>query len=134
MIFLFRMSWSIERRQPERFRALESFLGRGGAWVVAQFIVMTAWLLLTPKGHKLADSALERVAAAVLLSAGAAAGVSGALVLGESLTLFPKPPAQAQLVRRGIYAIMRHPIYAGLIALSFGWASCGEAAGAWHWP
>jgi protein-S-isoprenylcysteine O-methyltransferase Ste14 len=41
---------------------------------------------------------------------------------GKSLTPFPKPPAQAQLVRRGIYSIMRHPIYAGLIALSFGWA------------
>ena len=116
------MSWSIERRQPDRPRALESFSGRGGAWVVAQFIVMTAWLVLTPKGHKLTDSALGRVAATVLLSAGAAAGVSGALVLGKSLTPFPKPPAQAQLVRRGIYSIMRHPIYAGLIALSFGWA------------
>ena len=122
MIFLFRMSWSIARRQPDQPRVLESFSGRGGAWVVAQLIVMTAWLVLTPKGHKLTDSALGRVAAAVLLSAGAVAGVSGALVLGTSLTPFPKPPAQAQLVRRGIYSIMRHPIYAGLIALSFGWA------------
>ena len=52
------------------------------------------------------------------------------LVLGESLTPFPKPPAQTQFVRRGIYAIMRHPIYAGLIALSFGWAYLWEAAGA----
>ena len=109
------MSWSIERRQPDRPHALESFSGRGGAWVVAQFIVMTAWLVLTPKGHKLTDSALGRVAAAV-------AGVSGSLLLGKSLTPFPKPPAQAQLVRCGIYSIVRHPIYAGLIALSFGWA------------
>jgi hypothetical protein len=63
LIFLFRMSWSIERRQPDRPLALESFSGRGGAWVVVQFIVMTAWLVLTPKGHKLTDSALGRVAA-----------------------------------------------------------------------
>src|SRR3984957_20220610 len=83
---------------------------------------MAAWLVPTPKGHKLTDSALGRVAAAVLLSVGAAAGVSGALVLGKSLTPFPKPPAQAELVRRRIYSIMRHPIYTGLIALSFGWA------------
>ena len=116
------MSCSIERRQPDRPRALESFWGKGGAWVGAQFVVMTAWLVLTPKGCKLTDSTLGRVAAAVLLSAGAAAGVSGALVLGKNLTPFPKPPAQAQLVRRGIYSIMRHPIYTGLIALSFGWA------------
>ena len=90
--------------------------------MVAQFIVMTAWLVLTPKGHKLTDSALGRVAAAVLLSAGAAAGVCGALALGKSLTPFPKPPAQSQLVRRRIYSIVRHPIYSGLVALSFGWA------------
>ena len=115
------MSCSIER-QPDRPRALESFLGRGGAWVGAQFIAMAAWLVPTPKGHKLTDSALGRVAAAVLLNVGAAAGVSGALVLGKSLTPFPKPPAQAELVRRRIYSIMRHPIYTGLIALSFGWA------------
>jgi len=117
------MSWSIERRRPDQPRVLESFSGRGGAWVVAQLIVMTAWLVLTPKGHKLTDSALGRFAAAVLLSGGAVAGVSGGLVLGKSLTPFPKPLAQAQLVRRGIYSIMRHPIYAGLIALSFGWAN-----------
>ena len=97
-------------------------MGRGGAWVGAQFIVMTAWLVFTSKGHKLTGSTLGRVAAAALLSAGAAAGVSGALVLGKSLTPFPKPPAQGQLVRRGIYSIVRHPIYTGLIALSFGWA------------
>jgi protein-S-isoprenylcysteine O-methyltransferase Ste14 len=57
-----------------------------------------------------------------LLTPGAALGVSGALVLGKGLTPFPKPPAQAQLVRHGIYATIRHPLYAGLIALSFGWA------------
>jgi len=42
--------------------------------------------------------------------------------LGEGLTPFPKPPAQAQLVRRGVYAMVRHPVYAGLMALSLGWA------------
>ncbi len=111
-----------ERRQPGRRDLLEWFLERGGSWVVAQFIVMTAWIVLTPKGHKLTDSPLGRAVAAVLLSAGAATGVSGALVLGKSLTPFPKPPVEARLVRRGIYSIMRHPIYTGLIALSFGWA------------
>ncbi len=116
------MSWSIERRQPDRPRPFELFLGRGGACVVSQFIVMTAWLVLTPKGHKLTKSALGRVTATLLLSAGVAAGVSGALVLGKSLSPFPKPPPQAQLVRRSIYSIIRHPIYTGLIALSFGWA------------
>src|SRR5260370_18826581 len=89
------MSWSIERRQPDLPRALESFLGRGGAWVVAQFIVMTAWLVLTPKGHKVTDSTLGRVAAAVLLSAGAAADVSGCAGVGR------KPDSVSEAARAG---------------------------------
>jgi protein-S-isoprenylcysteine O-methyltransferase Ste14 len=97
-------------------------LGRGGAFVVAQFIVMMTWLLLTPRGHKVTASAVGRAAASVLLSVGAAAGISGALALGKSLTPFPKPQTQTQLVRRGIYSVVRHPIYTGLIALSLGWA------------
>jgi hypothetical protein len=54
--------------------------------------------------------------------AGAAAIGSGAWVLDKSLTPFPKPPEQARLVWHGIYALMRHPVYAGLITLSLGWA------------
>jgi protein-S-isoprenylcysteine O-methyltransferase Ste14 len=90
--------------------------------VVAQFTVVTGWLVLTPKGHKPAGSAFARLVATVLLSAGAAAIVSGMWVLDKSLTPFPKPPGQASLVRHGIYALMRHPVYAGLIAVSLGWA------------
>jgi protein-S-isoprenylcysteine O-methyltransferase Ste14 len=120
--FPFHMPWGVEDRRPDRPRSSERFLGRGGGWVVAQSIVVACWLLLTPKGNKMTGSALARAFAAVLLTAGAALGVSGALVLGKSLTPFPKPPAQAQLVRHGIYATIRHPLYAGLIALSFGWA------------
>ena len=90
--------------------------------MVAQSIVVTGWLVLTPKGHKLASSAFTRLVAAALLGAGAAAIVSGMWVLGKSLTPFPRQPEQAQLVRHGIYALMRHPVYAGLIAFSLGWA------------
>jgi protein-S-isoprenylcysteine O-methyltransferase Ste14 len=109
----------------------KSFFGKGGGWVVAQFLVMTGWITLTPKGHKLTDSALGRVVAATLMSVGAAAAVSGSIMLGKSLSPFPKPPADARLIRRGAYAVVRHPIYAGLIALSLGWACLwGSARGA----
>ena len=90
--------------------------------MVAQSIVVTGWLVLTPKGHKPAGSAFARLVATVLLSAGAAAIASGMWVRDKSLTPFPKPPEQARLVRHGIYALVRHPVYAGLIALSLGWA------------
>jgi protein-S-isoprenylcysteine O-methyltransferase Ste14 len=117
------MVWNLEhRRPPGSLGGSESFWSRGGVWVVAQFIVVTGWLALTPKGQKLAGSAFARLVAGVLLSAGAAALVTSMWVLDKSLTPFPKPPEQARLVRQGIYALMRHPVYAGLIALSLGWA------------
>jgi hypothetical protein len=75
-----------------RSRASESFFGNGGGWVVAQFLIMTSWVALTPKGHKLTDSALGRATAGVLVSVGAAAVVSGSIMLGKSLSPFPKPP------------------------------------------
>ncbi len=56
---------------------------------------MTAWLVLTPKGHKLTDSTLGRVAAAVLLSAGAAADVSGCAGVGR------KPDSVSEAARAG---------------------------------
>ena len=85
---------------------LESFSERGGALVVAQLIVMTAWLVFTPKGHKLTDSALGRVAAAVLLGGRAVAGVSGALVLGKNIcynsrSTFPRLRLTRQTVETG---------------------------------
>ena len=85
-------------------------------------MVMTGWLVLTPKGHRLTDSAFARLVAAALLSAGAFMALSGALALGKSLTPFPKPRVQARLIRHGAYGLVRHPIYAGLMALSLGWA------------
>jgi hypothetical protein len=66
-----------DRRKADCSRASESFFGKGGGWVAAQFLVMMSWVALTPKGRKLTDSTLGRVAAAALMSAGAAAALSG---------------------------------------------------------
>jgi protein-S-isoprenylcysteine O-methyltransferase Ste14 len=117
-----------DKRQTD---CCDSFFEKGGGWVVAQFLVMTSWVALTPRGRKLTDSTLGRVAAAALMSAGAAAAPSGSIMLGKSLSPFPKPSPPARLIRRGAYAVVRHPVYAGLIALSLGWACLwGSARGA----
>ena len=49
--------------------------------------------------------------------------VRGFRELGPNLTPVPRPLAEGTLVRSGIYAEVRHPIYAGLILASVGWAS-----------
>jgi protein-S-isoprenylcysteine O-methyltransferase Ste14 len=64
------------------------------------------------------------VSGLVLLVAGAALGIAGALSLGRNRTIFPEPLARGQLVRSGIYTHVRHPLYASVMLLSFAWALC----------
>ena len=52
---------------------------------------------------------LGLVVAAVGLSLMVWAGVT----MGRSLSPFPVPPREAELVERGPYRLLRHPIYAG---------------------
>jgi protein-S-isoprenylcysteine O-methyltransferase Ste14 len=42
--------------------------------------------------------------------------------LGANLTAVPAPLQDARLVETGIYLLVRHPIYAGVILLAVGWA------------
>jgi protein-S-isoprenylcysteine O-methyltransferase Ste14 len=43
--------------------------------------------------------------------------------LGPSMTPLPRPRTDGRLVESGIYARLRHPIYAGLILGSLGWSA-----------
>jgi protein-S-isoprenylcysteine O-methyltransferase Ste14 len=108
-----------------------SFFKKGGGWVLAQFSIMAAWLVLTPIGHTVTSSPWLWIPAISLIGSGAAAGIAGTLVLGRNRTPFPKPRTDSHLVQTGIYALVRHPLYASLIALSLGWASLwGSGLGA----
>jgi protein-S-isoprenylcysteine O-methyltransferase Ste14 len=57
----------------------------------------------------------------LLMSAGALLAGWALLHLGANLTPMPRPRSDAQLVASGAYALVRHPIYGGIIALGFGW-------------
>lgn len=49
--------------------------------------------------------------------------VRGFVDLGPSMTPLPRPRADGRLIESGIYASLRHPIYAGLIVGSLGWSA-----------
>lgn len=57
-----------------------------------------------------------------LMLAGAALAIGGVLRLGSNLTPLPYPRDCSSLVESGAYAIVRHPIYSGLILGALGWA------------
>jgi protein-S-isoprenylcysteine O-methyltransferase Ste14 len=65
---------------------------------------------------------IARVAGAVLALCGGGLFLASVLRLGPALTPLPRPRPGAALVRTGPYRIVRHPIYAGGIAISYGWA------------
>jgi protein-S-isoprenylcysteine O-methyltransferase Ste14 len=69
---------------------------------------------------------LEQVVLAVgiaELAIGAWAMFSAFRELGPNLTPLPRPSETSSLVRTGIYARIRHPIYAGLTLAGIGWAT-----------
>ena len=42
-------------------------------------------------------------------------------VLTHMGSIFPEPQPRARLVRTGVYAVVRHPLYTSVILLSFAW-------------
>lgn len=104
----------------------QTFRARGGGWVLAQLPVLMA-LVVTPMktgtGGALWPAAHPlQIAGMLAVCAGVALGLAGALTLGRALSPFPRPPAGAPLKQRGVYAWVRHPMYAGILLAALGWS------------
>ena len=107
----------------------DSFVQRGGWWVVGQLLLLFAIAILgitcraTPKSFPLFLFGL------VFLVASATCGITGLMSLGRNLTPFPKPSNESQLVQHGIYGLMRHPLYTAVICAAMGWSLIWQS-----WP
>jgi protein-S-isoprenylcysteine O-methyltransferase Ste14 len=102
--------------------------GTRGEWLVATQLVLIAVVFLGPRtlpGLPLWPAPLARISictGAALASAGGCLLLAGLLRLGSNLTPLPYPKPHATLVQTGPYRLVRHPMYAGGIALAYGWA------------
>jgi protein-S-isoprenylcysteine O-methyltransferase Ste14 len=102
--------------------------GTRGEWYVAAQFALFALVLFGP--HTRAElptwtpfwTSLASGAAAVLGATGLLSCAAGAAQLGTHLTPLPHPTDDATLVETGIFRLVRHPIYSGVIALAFAWA------------
>jgi protein-S-isoprenylcysteine O-methyltransferase Ste14 len=96
----------------------------GEGWFAGQmvvFLVIFAAASLGPEwggGARSVTTALGMVLAAL----GGLLVLRGFLDLRENLTPFPRPLEGGRLVDSGSYALVRHPIYGGLVIGSAGWA------------
>ena len=99
---------------------------RGEGWVLLQLVLLAlafvaglAGLAAPSWGEPLRlGTALVGIA---LIAGGALLAIRGIRDLGGNLTALPHPKADARLVEDGIYRMVRHPIYGGVMLSAAGW-------------
>jgi protein-S-isoprenylcysteine O-methyltransferase Ste14 len=93
------------------------------AWVfvLVQFALLVLILFL-PSGDTWTAPTWLATMAQWLQWVGAAVLVIGVINLGRSLTPLPSPIAHGELRTGGLYRLVRHPIYTGIMALVIGTA------------
>lgn len=92
------------------------------AFVLVQFGLLAAILLLPSGDAWSLSTGLARAARWTGLT-GMAVLVLGLVGLGRSLTALPTPVPHGELRTGGLYRFVRHPIYTGVLALSYGAAA-----------
>lgn len=101
------------------------------AWglVGAQFVLLIA-LAVAPRGDLWVRTVVVVGIALALVGAGVVVGVAAGITLGRALTPSPIPREGSQLVTAGVYRLVRHPLYSGLVLLGAGLFIIG--ASWWH--
>ena len=97
---------------------------RGEGWVLLQGILVVAVVVAGFLGSAWPRSwrpGLEIASTSVTLG-GAALLAGGIWSLGNAFTPFPRPVSGASLRDRGVYTLVRHPVYGGVLLLGLGWA------------
>jgi protein-S-isoprenylcysteine O-methyltransferase Ste14 len=92
-------------------------LEKGKKLVFLQFALIIV-VALFPDNNKV-DPRLS-IVGTVMLAIGLAVLFAGFMGLGKSLTANPVPNQDGVLVTKGIYSIVRHPIYVGLLGITLG--------------
>jgi protein-S-isoprenylcysteine O-methyltransferase Ste14 len=95
---------------------------RGEWWVVGQGILLAALGLAPASRPWSIPRTPNTVLGGVLAILGLGLAAWAVAALGSSLTPLPVPKRRAVLVDSGPYALVRHPIYGGLILTGVGWA------------
>lgn len=69
-----------------------------------------------------------RLVGGVLAALGAVLGVWAARTMGRSLSPFPRPRADGELIDDGPFRLARHPIYGGVLVFFVGYALATSVA------
>ena len=106
--------------------------GTRGEWYVVGQALLCALIIFGPRTLGgwppwLFPSGLAvDVAGVALLAGGGCVSFIALRSLGAGLTALPHPNEKAELRESGLYRLVRHPIYFGVLLAGFGWALVGH--------
>jgi len=93
----------------------------GYSWVLIQALLLALYGLALAFGAS-ASWGVWRWLGALLALLGAWVGLAALRMHGRKLTPLPEPNPALGLQRTGVYAVIRHPMYTGLLLSAFGLA------------
>jgi len=102
-----------------------SFSERGGWWVLAQLALFALYvfaLVGTPGLTEGVALGYARITGVAMVVIAVVIGGWSMVILGRDLSIFPHPVDEAQLVDRGPYRLVRHPVYFAVILGALGLA------------
>jgi protein-S-isoprenylcysteine O-methyltransferase Ste14 len=107
-----------------RVSSLPSLGPRGEGWVLIQIVLF--WLVIATgvgfAGAWTREARSVTTVVGVLVGlAGLALALKGLVDLRGALTPLPRPRDDAELVETGVYGLVRHPVYGGLVIAAVGW-------------
>jgi protein-S-isoprenylcysteine O-methyltransferase Ste14 len=89
--------------------------------LLAGFTILPVYQLPGLKIESTQLLALTWSVASILGLGGLILIIKGLIDLGKNLTPLPYPIENGELIQTGIYGIVRHPLYSGLILVALGW-------------
>jgi protein-S-isoprenylcysteine O-methyltransferase Ste14 len=95
---------------------------RGEGWVAVQAVLFVLYVLAPHLGTDWPYGNFWSIIALPFVIAGLIMIVSGSFLLGRFLTALPYPVEGGNLVTTGAFALVRHPLYSGLLWMGFGFA------------
>jgi len=102
-----------------------SFADRGGWWVVGQLILFVVFGLALFSTDPIGEGiglGFARGTGFALIAAAAVLGAWTFALIGKHYSIYPAPTGEAELVRRGPYRLVRHPMYLAVILGTIGLA------------
>jgi protein-S-isoprenylcysteine O-methyltransferase Ste14 len=94
----------------------------GVLWVIGQTGFLAAVAIAAPLWSGDWPKAVSIGIGTVAFLYAASTGLAGVARLGRNRTPLPAPRSGSVLITSGIYGIIRHPLYAAMMAMSVGWA------------